>query len=110
MKEGFCNDHLKDTNQTTKHFSIINMNKCLNIPLNRSDTRNIRGSRTTVWDSQHTVLTSVMELIMSMACHFLDVWSLVIFPVTVVMSIKIHVFCPARKQLCFLTLHLYLRT
>jgi hypothetical protein len=44
------------------------------------------------------LLTSMMQLIMTMASHLHDVWSLDVFPVTVVMSVKKAAFCPATNK------------
>jgi hypothetical protein len=44
------------------------------------------------------LLTSMMQLIMTMASHLPDVWSLYVFPVTVVMSVQKAAFCPATNR------------
>jgi len=53
------------------------------------------------------LLTYVMQFIMTMFSHLPDIWSWVVFPVTVVMPVHKTVFWPATNK-CVLTLHLHL--
>lgn len=54
------------------------------------------------FSTPHTLLlTSMIKLIMTMASHLPDVWSLDVFPVTVVMSVQKAAFCPATNRPAF---------
>ena len=53
------------------------------------------------------LLTYVMQFIMTMFSHLPDIWSWVVFPVTVVMPVHKTAFWPATNK-CVLTLHLHL--
>jgi hypothetical protein len=44
------------------------------------------------------LLTSMMQLVMTVASHLLDVWSWVVFRVTVVMSVHEAAFRPATSE------------
>jgi hypothetical protein len=115
MKGSLCNntsmtqtwDNKKNSRTNNHDFKIILAQKICHYTSLFFRTLSPWCFQTTIWESYHALLTYVMQLIMTMASHLPDIWSLVVFLVTIVMPVCMAVFYPAISKF-LLTLHFYL--